>query len=309
VIPKPPRKFHVDVPTAGSLAESGRETRRMAVHDWGEITNQRVLVCVHGLSRNGRDFDVIADVLSKHYRVLCPDVIGRGESDWYASAADYAIPNYVAAMQKMLSDLAIKQYDWIGTSMGGLIGMAMAGLATTAIPDSGMRKFVINDIGPEIERAALDRIATYLQARAPRFSDYMTLFAAAQTAIASFGPLTDEQRHHIVSTSCRRCEDGLWEFNVDPKIAEAFVAGLAAPPVDLWPLWNSIRCDRLIIRGEHSDLLSSNTAEKMMKPPFNAAMLTVADTGHAPMLMDAPMIAKIEQFLLAESPASRESAA
>jgi pimeloyl-ACP methyl ester carboxylesterase len=290
MIAKPPRRLWVDVPCASG------ETRRMAVHDWGEITNQRVLVCVHGLSRNGRDFDVIADVLSKHYRLLCPDVIGRGESDWYASAAEYAIPNYVAAMLKMLSDLAIEQYDWIGTSMGGLIGMALA-----AIPGSGMRKFIINDIGPEIERAALERIAVYLRARAPRFPDYMTLFAAAQTAIESFGPLTDEQRHHIVSTSCRRCEDGLWEFIVDPKIAEAFVAGLAAPPVDLWPLWNSIQCDRLIIRGEHSDLLSLNTVKTMSSSPFSGAMITIADTGHAPMLMDAPTISQIEQFLMSES--------
>ncbi|MGL4231118.1 MAG: alpha/beta fold hydrolase, partial [Casimicrobium sp.] len=223
MIPKPPRKLHVDVPTAGG------EARRMAVHDWGEITNPRVLVCVHGLSRNGRDFDVIADALSDHYRVLCPDVIGRGESDWYATAAEYAIPNYVAAMQAMFAALAIREYDWIGTSMGGLIGMMLAaspGLATTSSANSGMRRFVINDVGPEIERAALERIAVYTDARSPMFPDYMALFNAAQPAIAPFGPLTEEQKHHIISTSCRKREDGLWEFKADPKIGEAFVAGL-----------------------------------------------------------------------------------
>jgi pimeloyl-ACP methyl ester carboxylesterase len=292
VIPKPPRKLHVDVPTIGG------ETRRMAVHDWGDITNQRVLVCVHGLSRNGRDFDVIADVLSKHYRVLCPDVMGRGESDWYATAAEYAIPNYAAAMLKMLSDLAIKQYDWIGTSMGGLIGMALA-----AMPGSGMRKFIINDIGAEIERAALERIAIFLKARAPRFPDYMTLFAAAQIGIEPFGPLTDEQRHHIISTSCRRSEDGFWEFKSDPKIGEAFVAGLAAPPVDLWPLWKSIKQATLIVRGEHSDLLSIATLQKMLDSHSNAKAVTIAETGHAPMLMDASTISSIEHFLLSDSTA------
>lgn len=293
MIPKPPRKLHIDVPTAASGAAGGGDSRRMAVHDWGEITNPNVLVCVHGLSRNGRDFDVIADALSDRYRVLCPDVMGRGESDWYATASEYAIPNYVAAMSKMLADLAITRYDWIGTSMGGLIGMVMASL-----PQSGMREFVINDVGPEIERAALERIATYVSGRAPTFPDYMSLFNAAQVAIAPFGPLTDEQKHHIIATSCRRREDGLWEFNTDPKIGEAFVAGLKLPPADLWPLWNSVSIPALILRGRSSDLLSESTLHKMVGQSRNKKALTIEDTGHAPMLMDAPTIAEVRAFLL-----------
>jgi pimeloyl-ACP methyl ester carboxylesterase len=287
MIPKPPRKFHVNVPS------SQGETRRMAVHDWGNVTNQNVLVCVHGLSRNGRDFDVIADALSDRFRVLCPDVIGRGESDWYATVAEYAIPNYVAAMTKMLADLAIKKYDWIGTSMGGLIGMVMASL-----PDSGMHKFVINDVGPEIERAALERIAVYMSVRAPTFPDYMSLFNAAQVAITPFGPLTDEQKHHIVSTSCRRREDGQWEFNSDPKIGEAFVAGLKVPPVDLWPVWSSIKQETLILRGRSSDLLSESTLNKMTSIAPLSRAITVEATGHAPMLMDDETIRAIREFLL-----------
>jgi pimeloyl-ACP methyl ester carboxylesterase len=263
------------------------------VHDWGDITNQRVLVCVHGLSRNGRDFDVIASALSEHYRVLCPDVIGRGESDWYATASEYAIPNYVAAMQTMLSALAIGQYDWIGTSMGGLIGMVFA-----ATPNSGMRRFVINDIGPEIERAALERLAVYLSARPPTFPDYIALFNTAQLAIAPFGPLTDEQKHHIVATSCRKREDGLWEFKPDPKIAEAFVAGLNAPPVDLWPLWSGNELKTLILRGRSSDLLSESTISKMLSLARFTRAITVEDTGHAPMLMDNATIAQVREFLI-----------
>ncbi|TAG77037.1 MAG: alpha/beta hydrolase [Betaproteobacteria bacterium] len=301
MIPKPPRKFHVDVPTAATGADGSGSTRRMAVHDWGEITNPNVLVCVHGLSRNGRDFDVIADALSDRYRVLCPDVIGRGESDWYATAGEYAIPNYVAAMLKMLADLGIQQYDWIGTSMGGLIGMALAGspsLANASMPSSGMRKFVINDVGPEIERAALERIAMYVSARAPTFPDYLSLFNAAQIAIAPFGPLTDEQKHHIIATSCHKREDGQWEFKTDPKIGEAFVAGLKLQPVDLWPIWDSVSIPTLVLRGVHSDLLSQSTLNKMIRSPLNKRALTVEDTGHAPMLMDAPTIAEIRAFLL-----------
>ncbi len=301
MIPKPPRKLHIDVPTAAPVAEGGGNTRRMAVHDWGEITNPNVLVCVHGLSRNGRDFDVIADALSDRYRVLCPDVIGRGESDWYATASEYAIPNYVAAMMKMLGDLGIQQYDWIGTSMGGLIGMALASLPSVAkpsLPSSGMRKFVVNDVGPDIERAALERIAVYVSARAPTFPDYSSLFNAAQIAIAPFGPLTDEQKHHIIATSCRKREDGQWEFKTDPKIGEAFVAGLKLPPVDLWPLWNSISVKTLVLRGRSSDLLSETTFNKMISMPSTKRGSTVEDTGHAPMLMHAPTIAEIRAFLL-----------
>lgn len=293
MIPKQPRKLHIDVPTAAPVADGSGSTRRMAVHDWGEITNPNVLVCVHGLSRNGRDFDVIADALSDRYRVLCPDVIGRGESDWYATASEYAIPNYVAAMMKMLGDLGIQQYDWIGTSMGGLIGMVMA-----SMPNSGMRKFVVNDVGPDIQRAALERIAVYVSGRAPTFPDYMSLFNAAQVAIAPFGPLTDEQKHHIIGTSCRKRDDGQWEFNTDPKIGEAFVAGLKLPPGDLWPLWNSICIPTLVLRGRTSDLLSETTFNKMIDLPSNKRGITVEDTGHAPMLMDAPTIAEIRAFLL-----------
>ncbi len=290
MIPKPPRRFFVDVPVANGA------TRRMAVHDWGEITNPNVLICVHGLSRNGRDFDVIADALSDRYRVLCPDVIGRGESDWYASAAEYAIPNYVGAMLKMFADLAITKYDWIGTSMGGLIGMALA-----AAPNSGMRKFVINDIGPEIERDSLIRIAAFLSARPPSFPDYLSLFNAAQVAIAPFGPLTDEQKHHVIGTSCRKREDGQWEFKTDAKIGEAFVAGLKLPPVDLWPLWSSVKQETLILRGQSSDLLSESTLSKMLNIAPQSRSITIEATGHAPMLMDDKTIQAVREFLLQTS--------
>jgi pimeloyl-ACP methyl ester carboxylesterase len=198
-------------------------------------------------------------------------------------------------MHAMFAALAICEYDWIGTSMGGLIGMVLA-----ATPGSGMRRFVINDVGPEIERAALERIAVYMSARPMVFPDYMALFNAAQPAIAPFGPLTDEQRHHIVATSCRKREDGLWEFKTDPKIGEAFVAGLNASAVDLWPLWSSINQRTLILRGRHSDLLSEATLNKMTTTAQFSRAITIEATGHAPMLMDDATIAQIREFLLAE---------
>jgi Predicted hydrolases or acyltransferases (alpha/beta hydrolase superfamily) len=226
--------------------------------------------------------------------VLCPDVPGRGESDWLPSVADYGIPVYVRAMQQMLVQEGIVRCHWIGTSMGGLIGMALA-----ALPDTPLSSFVINDVGPEIERAALERIAGYMRGRAS-FASYPELFAAAFPAILPFGPLTDEQRHHLIRTSCERRADGRWHFRTDPKIGEAFLAALAQPPADLWPLWQawSARArPTLILRGEHSDLFSPDCMQRMLSMHPQSKAITIADTGHAPMLMDQPTIETIAQFL------------
>ena len=267
----------------------------MVVHDWGDERSSNVVVCVHGLSRNGRDFDVMADVLAKNYRVLCPDIPGRGESDWLATADQYVIPGYVVAIRAMLVELGVQRYDWIGTSMGGLIGMMMA--FSGGGHTSAMKKFVINDVGPEIEREALLRIAAYMK-RPPTFASFPDLFAATLPAILPFGPMSDEQRQHVVRTSCQQRTDGLWEFKADPKIGEAFVAGLTQPPTDLWPLWQSLTQPTLVLRGANSDLLSEATLAKMIATRANVQSLTLADTGHAPMMMDAPTVGRIAEFLM-----------
>ncbi len=274
--------------------ELGEARPVMHVHDWGDLRNPEVVVCVHGLTRNGRDFDLLAQHLSSRYRVLCPDVPGRGESDWLPSVADYCIPVYARSMQQMLVQEGIERCHWVGTSMGGLIGLAWA-----ALPDTPLQSFVINDVGPEIERAALERIAGYIRAR-PSFATYPELFAAAFPAILPFGPLTDEQRHHLIRTSCERRADGRWHFRTDPKIGEAFVAALAQPSVDLWPLWqawSALARPTLILRGEHSDLFSPACMQRMLKMHPKAQALVVRDTGHAPMLMDEPTIQAIADFL------------
>jgi pimeloyl-ACP methyl ester carboxylesterase len=291
MIPKPHRRAIVQF----SLGEGETAIHRtMVVHDWGDERHANVVICVHGLSRNGRDFDVMADVLAKDYRVLCPDVPGRGESDWLASADQYVITNYAVAMQAMLIELGVQRYDWIGTSMGGLIGMAMAFSAPGQT--SAMKRFIINDVGPEIEREALLRIAAYM-GRPPTFSSFPALFAATLPAILPFGPLSDEARQHIVRTSCQQRTDGLWEFKTDPNIGAAFVTAVNQPAVDLWPLWKGLTQPTLILRGEQSDLLSEKTLAKMIETRANVQALTVANTGHAPMMWDAPTIAQIQSFL------------
>jgi pimeloyl-ACP methyl ester carboxylesterase len=291
MIPKPHRRATVQF----SLGKDECAIHRtMVVHDWGEERNPNVVICVHGLLRNGRDFDAIADTLSKDYRVLCPDVPGRGESDWLASADQYVIPNYAVAMHAMLIELGVQRYDWIGTSMGGLIGMAMA--YSSAGHMSAMKRFVINDIGPEIEREALLRIAAYVE-RPLTFPSFPALFAATLPAILPFGPLSDEARQHIVRTSCQQRTDALWEFKTDPNIGAAFVAAVNQPAVDLWPLWQGLTQPTLILRGEHSDLLSEKTLSKMVATRTDVLSLTIANTGHAPMMWDAPTIAHIQSFL------------
>jgi pimeloyl-ACP methyl ester carboxylesterase len=286
MIPTPPRRLQIP------FTIRGRATQHMIVHDWGDVASEHIVLCVHGLSRNGRDFDVIAEALAGNARVLCPDVPGRGESDWLASATDYAIPTYVEVMRQMIAHLRITRYDWIGTSMGGLIGMVIA-----ATPGNHMRRFVCNDVGPEIERPALERIGACMGGRMPEFENYEQLFRAAQLAIASFGPLTMEQKHHIVRTSCKQIENGKWAFNTDPKIGEAFVTALKQPAADLWPLWRAIKKPTLILRGEHSDLLSTETLARMTVGRAHTQALEIADTGHAPMMMDAATITSVAQFL------------
>ena len=285
MIPKPHRRSGVAFPVDGVL-------KHMAVHEWGDAKNSRVVVCVHGLSRNGRDFDVLANALAGDYRVLCPDVPGRGESDWFSSANHYTIPHYIQAMNAMLTEFGVQRYDWVGTSMGGLIGMVMA-----ATPDSKLRRFVINDIGPVIERASLERIASYV-GKTPLFPTYMALFDAVQPINSMFGPLTDEQKHHMVKSSVQQRTDGQWEFKTDPKIGDAFRAGLAQSTADMWPLWGTIQQPTLILRGVNSDLLSAATLEKMVATHPDARAITIADTGHAPMIMDEPTISSVKQFFL-----------
>ena len=287
MIAKPHRRSNVAVLMDGVL-------KHMAVHEWGDEKNPRVALCVHGLSRNGRDFDVLADALSKDFRVLCPDIPGRGQSDWLASTEHYSIPTYVRFINAMLIQFGVQSYDWIGTSMGGLIGMVMA--SGLAAPGSTMKRFVINDIGPVLEVEAIKRIASYV-GLAPNFASYPELYAATRAAITTFGPLTEEQYQHMISTSCGQRADGRWEFNIDPKVGDAFRAGLAAKATDMWPLWLAVKQPTLILRGANSDLLSAATLAKMVQTHPSAIALTVAETGHAPMIFDAPTVAAVCNFL------------
>ncbi|WNJ98547.1 alpha/beta hydrolase [Thalassospiraceae bacterium LMO-JJ14] len=283
MIPEPPR--------AGSflsLAPSG--FHRIAFTDWGEQRGRKATVCVHGLTRSSRDFDVIASALSETGRVVCADVAGRGASDWLVNPKDYSYPNYMNDMSGLMAHIGAERVDWIGTSMGGLIGMMLA--ATSGTP---IRKLVINDIGPLLAKEALVRICHYVGA-APSFQDVEAIESYLREVHAPFGDLNDEQWRHLAVTSSIPDGEGGMRLHYDPNIASAFCAG-PIEDVELWSVWDRITCPVLVLRGENSDLLSVATADEMTKRGPKAEVVTIKGCGHAPALMDPDQIEIVKTWL------------
>jgi pimeloyl-ACP methyl ester carboxylesterase len=260
----------------------------MRYTEWGDAANPRVLVCVHGLTRTGRDFDYIAERLADSYRVVCPDVVGRGRSDWLREPADYTYPVYCQDMAVLIASLHAGTVDWIGTSMGGIIGMILAGL-----PGSPLGKLVMNDVGCFIPRASLERIGEYVGAE-PEF-DTLAELEAALRGTSPFGPLTDAQWRHLALHASKQ-EGGRWRFRYDPGLGNNFHA-VAPADIDLRPYWNQVPGPVLVIRGENSDLLLPETLDEMKRRPQTESFV-VPRTGHCPMLMDEAQVAAVRRFLL-----------
>ena len=268
---------------------------RMAYTEWGAPDNPRVLVCVHGLTRVGRDFDRLARALSSHYRVVCPDVVGRGRSDWLRDPTYYVVPQYVADRVAQIGRLDAEEVDWVGTSMGGLIGIAVAGQAEAPI-----RRLVINDVGPRLDAAAIARIGTYLGApvsfaTVDEAIDYVSVVAAP------FGVKQREDWRELVEPALRR--DGeRWVLHYDPRIAVPFKSvtpeGATAAEAAMWRLYDAIRCPTLIVRGEHSDLLTRETLFEMQARHASAQGAEVPGVGHAPTFMFEHEIALVRDFLV-----------
>jgi pimeloyl-ACP methyl ester carboxylesterase len=258
--------------------------------DWGNPDSARAVVCVHGLTRNGRDFDTLAAALSDRFRVLCPDMPGRGESEWLADANDYTFPTYLTTLTALLAHARVERVAWIGTSMGGLLGMILA--AQKASP---VARLVVNDIGPVIEPAALARIAGYVGLD-PRFATFGELEAHIREVSAPFGALTDAQWRELATTTSRRSADGRWQLGYDPGIAVPF-KGSASAGGDLWAVWDAIPCPTLLLRGAQSDLLSPATAAAMRTRGPAPRLIEFAGVGHAPMLLTPEQIAPVAEFL------------
>ena len=265
---------------------------RMAYTEWGARDNPRVLICVHGLTRNGRDFDALAEAMSGHYRVICPDVVGRGQSGRLRDPAGYGIPQYLADMVTLIARLNVDSVHWVGTSMGGLIGMALAAQECTPL-----RKLVLNDVGPLITVESLQRIATYVGTD-PQWASFNEALAYVKLISAPFGQLSEAQWHHLTETSIVQRADGRWAFRYDPRIAEPFKAAFVDKDIDLWPIYAGITCPTLVVRGAESDLLTRDTWQQMGACGPQAQLAEIPGVGHAPMFQSDEQIAIVRDFLL-----------
>jgi pimeloyl-ACP methyl ester carboxylesterase len=260
---------------------------RVAYTEWdGPTGGAPTVICIHGLTRNGRDFDALAAALAATHRVVCPDMPGRGKSDWLAQPGDYGYPVYLSVAAALIARLDVEMVDWIGTSMGGLIGMLLA-----AQPGVPIRRLVMNDVGPLVAKEALERIASYV-GQDPLFAGVAELEAYLRRVHAPFGPLSDAEWRHLARHSARSHEDGSVRLAYDPRIGDAFKGELA--DVDLWTYWEQMRVPTLVLRGAESDLLRADTAARMGE---RARVIEFAGVGHAPALMAPDQIREITAFL------------
>ena len=266
---------------------------RMAYTEWGAPDNPRVLICVHGLTRNGRDFDRLAGTMAQHYRVICPDVVGRGQSGRLRNPAGYGVPQYAADMVTLIARLNVESVHWVGTSMGGLIGMALASMENTPI-----RKLLLNDVGPLITLESLQRIATYVGTD-PTWATFDEALAFVKLVSAPFGQLTEADWMHLTEHSVSQRSDGRWGFLYDPAIASPLKATFADKDIDLWPVYEMIKCPTLVMRGAQSDLLTRETWQQMGERGPRAQLAEIQGVGHAPMFMTDEQISLARDFLLA----------
>jgi pimeloyl-ACP methyl ester carboxylesterase len=280
-----PRSASIPYPLSGKFY-------RLAFEEWGDRDAPAVL-CVHGLTRNARDFDSLAAALASTHRIICPDLPGRGHSDWLDDPLLYQAQHYVTALTHLLAWIG-RDVAWIGTSLGGICGMLVA-----ATDNAPVTSLVLNDIGPFIPAEALARIRDYMLASAAspmmtRFPDLDSIERHLRLVHAPFGPLTDAQWATLARNSARSLPDGRFTLHYDPRIAEPM---RNTPPadIDMWTLWDRIRIPRMVIRGETSDLLLPETLARM--EATGATAFQVPLTGHAPALLDPPQIDAIRAFL------------
>lgn len=280
------------------LCMGSKGFHRMQYVEWGAADNPRIVICVHGLTRNGRDFDFLAQALERDFRVICPDVAGRGGSEWLYAKADYNNLKYAQDMTALIARVTAggaRTVHWVGTSMGGLIGMLLA-----SRPNAPIARLVLNDVGTVVPKAALERLATYV-GKDPRFPTIEELEAHVRKVSAPFGPLTDAQWRHLTLHGAKRHEDGAWGFSYDPGIRIPFGDGPYAD-VDVWEWWDTVACPTLLMRGADSDLLLRENALAMTQRGPRPRLVEFAGVGHAPMLMSDDQIGAVRDFLLDESP-------
>jgi pimeloyl-ACP methyl ester carboxylesterase len=262
---------------------------RVAYDEWPGSLGAPTIVCVHGLSRNSHDFDVFAGAMSKTHRVVCPDMPGRGRSEWLKDSNEYAFPTYLADCAALIARLDVESVDWVGTSMGAVIGFLLA-----AQPGAPVRKLVVNDAGPFIPKQALAWLGTFIGAD-PTFESLDAMEQAIRTNSAGFGALTDAQWRTMTLYLSHQKPGGGYGYAYDPRIGDPYKQDL--PDVDLWPFWDRVACPTLILRGEHSNVLARSDAEEMTRRGPKPRLIEFAGVGHAPALMTEDQIGVVRDFL------------
>ena len=281
------------VPAVGSVLSGTPDGARHVLRwtEWGDPENPRVLICAHGLSRNARDFDFLARTLMDRYRVVCPDFPGRGLSDRLSNPVHYHNFQYLQDSRYLIESLDFERLDWVGTSMGGLIGMLLA-----SGPDNPLRRLVINDVGPVISGEALAGLGEYLS-KHPRFPTLADAEEYFRTVYTGFGPLEDRHYRHLVSHGLRPAPDGDgYVLEVDPEVINQFVS-LPFRDVAVWQFWNPIRIPTLILRGEESVVLDRDTLAEMKARHPAAESVEIPGCGHAPSLMVEDQIRLVGDWL------------
>ena len=289
-----PRIHFFDTPNPNG--EPG--THRIAFYEWGDPASPP-LFCVHGLTRNGRDFDYLARALAEDYRVISVDVPGRGKSGPLDKPEWYHNGTYMQDILALAQHLGLEHFEWVGTSMGGMIGMMIAALAPGKIT-----RMVLNDIGAELTKDGLERIATYV-GRICEFPDYATADKTFRQLLMHFGVRDEEHWAHLMEHSLVKQPDGKVRLAYDPRLGDGFrmlieQAG-GIKDLSLWMFWDAIKIPVLIVRGETSDILTRDCAAKMCEANPNASLIEFAGVGHAPTLMESQQIEPVKRWLKASS--------
>lgn len=309
---------------ANSFLSLGPEGfHRVAYNEWGGAENRHAVLCVHGLSRNSRDFDRLAQTLEADCRVVCMDVVGRGDSDWLADKSAYCFPTYLGDAAALIARVTTPlrkglfgqlherflggptptaKVDWVGTSMGGLIGMLLA-----AKPGSPIRRLVMNDVGPFVPWNALIRLKGHIGGQG-HFDDMMGVADYVQRACANFGPFDDDWREHLTRHAAEPDPAGGYRLRYDPGIVRGTAVHrdpeLPIGPeflrgIDLWSVWQNVRCPVLVLRGAESEVLPAEVANRMSQDKTNVQVVEFPGVGHAPSLAMPDQIGVVRSFLLA----------
>jgi pimeloyl-ACP methyl ester carboxylesterase len=269
--------------------------------EWGRRNAARTVVCVHGYSGNSRDFDVLAKVLARDARVICLDVAGRGESDWLPSPLHYHFGQFIADIEALIAHLEVKEVDWVGTSMGGLLGMLLASRASSPV-----RRLVINDVGAFVPMDALAQIGRNLQAPA-RFDSLAQVEAHLRHTHREWGEITDAQYRHLTKHHARATADGGFRLHYDPQITRLIQPFPLAPGVFFWDTWYRVQCPVLLVRGDRSEVLPAAVADAMLEIKPGTELVEIPGAGHAPALMSPLETGIVREFLRETVSSSRTS--